>query len=312
MLGYKDGTLKTTYKDFLKTVHPDDRNAVIDAVNACTNEGTSYDIEHRIVWQDGTIRWMQGRGDVYRDESGKNIRMLGVIQDITDRKDADNLREDIERITRHDLKSPLTGIISLPQLLMTKENITVEQKELLKMIEEAGYNMLRMIDNSLSLYKMEKCTYQFEPKSIDLVPIIKKIIAEELRLIKAKRVLVSTLFNNNAVNPAKSFMVSGENLLCYTMLSNIIVNAIEASPEGGKVRISLIEKRAAMIEIHNKGTVPENIQKRFFEKYTTHGKHGGTGLGTYSAKLMVETQGGSIKMSTSEKSGTTITIHMPK
>ena len=255
---------------------------------------------------------MQGRGDVYRDESGKNIRMLGVIQDITDRKDADNLREDIERITRHDLKSPLTGIISLPQLRMAKENITVEQKELLKMIEEAGYNMLRMIDNSLSLYKMEKCTYQFEPKSIDLVPIIKKIIAEELGLIKSKRVLVSTLFNNNAENPAESFMVSGENLLCYTMLSNLIVNAVEASPEGGKVRISLIEKRAAMIEIHNKGAVPENIQNRFFEKYATHGKQGGTGLGTYSAKLMVETQGGNIKMSTSEKNGTTIIIHMPK
>jgi K+-sensing histidine kinase KdpD len=67
-----------------------------------------------------------------------------------------------------------------------------------------------------------------------------------------------------------------------------------------------------MIRIYNQGAVPEHIRDRFFEKYVTSGKKRGIGLGTYSAKLMAETQHGSVAMATSEQDGTTVTIQLPK
>lgn len=86
LFGYPEGNLETSYENFLAAVHPQDRQAVIDAVNACVEQNISYDIEHRVVWPDGTVRWLLERGAVVRDDNGQPISMLGVVQDIDDRK----------------------------------------------------------------------------------------------------------------------------------------------------------------------------------------------------------------------------------
>ncbi|MDH5773051.1 MAG: PAS domain-containing protein, partial [Rhodospirillaceae bacterium] len=85
LFGYGKGELETTYDNFLAAIHPDDRQAVIDAVNDCVENGSEYNIEHRTVWPDGTVRWLHESGDVVRDENGKPLNMLGVVQDITER-----------------------------------------------------------------------------------------------------------------------------------------------------------------------------------------------------------------------------------
>jgi signal transduction histidine kinase len=104
----------------------------------------------------------------------------------------------------------------------------------------------------------------------------------------------------------------GEGLLCYSMLSNLVKNALEASPEGGVVTIGLCTGAQPEVTVHNMGAVPEAIRDRFFEKYATQGKSSGTGLGTYSAQLIARTLGGDIHMRTSEQEGTTVTVRFPR
>ena len=89
LFGYPAGDLDTTYDNFIAAIHPDDRQAVIDAVTACVERDAPYQIEHRVVWPDGTVRWLQERGAVLRDASGTALQMLGVVQDIDDRKRAE-------------------------------------------------------------------------------------------------------------------------------------------------------------------------------------------------------------------------------
>ncbi len=86
LFGYADGELETSYANFLNAIHPDDQELVVDAVNDCLVNDTPYDIEHRVVWPDGTVRWLQERGAVLRDEQGEALQMLGVVQDIDERK----------------------------------------------------------------------------------------------------------------------------------------------------------------------------------------------------------------------------------
>jgi len=88
MFGFAGGQFEGTYDAFLKSIHPEDRQLVGDSVNACIYGGKGYQIEHRIVWPDGTVRWVAETGDVIRDPAGRAVRMLGVVQDITDRKKA--------------------------------------------------------------------------------------------------------------------------------------------------------------------------------------------------------------------------------
>jgi len=98
MFGFGRGEFGATYESFLDSVHPDDRQHVVDSVNACVEEGKDYAIEHRIVRPDGTIRWMSETGDVVRDESGKAIRMLGIVQDITDRKERESRQQLVDLV----------------------------------------------------------------------------------------------------------------------------------------------------------------------------------------------------------------------
>ncbi|HSJ48598.1 MAG TPA: PAS domain-containing protein [Gammaproteobacteria bacterium] len=89
LFGYPEGDLETSYENFLDAVHPDDRQAVIDAVHDCIENGTEYKLEHRCVWPDGSVRWLLEKGDVVRDPQGMPLHMLGVVQDITQSKQAE-------------------------------------------------------------------------------------------------------------------------------------------------------------------------------------------------------------------------------
>ena len=100
LFGHPEGTLETTYANFLAAVHPEDRQKVAGAVNACVELGAEYNVEHRVVWPDGSVRWLLERGDVVRDASGTPLRMLGVVQDITERKLAETALEAAQRLAR--------------------------------------------------------------------------------------------------------------------------------------------------------------------------------------------------------------------
>ncbi len=86
LFGYAEGMLETCYNNFIQAIHPDDRQAVLLATSACLERGVPYEVEHRVVWPDGTVRWLLERGAVTRDAAGQPNRMLGVVQDIHERK----------------------------------------------------------------------------------------------------------------------------------------------------------------------------------------------------------------------------------
>lgn len=88
MFGFPPGRFAGTYETFLQCVHPEDRPLVVDSVSAAVQQGRDYQVEHRILWPDGTVRWIAETGDVIRDASGAAVRMVGVVQDVTERKKA--------------------------------------------------------------------------------------------------------------------------------------------------------------------------------------------------------------------------------
>lgn len=94
LFGFKKGKFKGTYEAFIDCVHPDDRDIVIKSVDESLFKKKKYAIEHRIVWPNSEIRWVLERGDVIRDKNEKPIRMLGVVQDITNKREMEEkLRE---------------------------------------------------------------------------------------------------------------------------------------------------------------------------------------------------------------------------
>ena len=86
LFGYEKELTDTTYENFMAAIHPDDRAFVGEAVGNCVEKNEEYNVEHRVVWPDGSIHWLHEKGDVARDGNGAPLHMLGVVQDITARK----------------------------------------------------------------------------------------------------------------------------------------------------------------------------------------------------------------------------------
>lgn len=228
-------------------------------------------------------------------------------------RQAVKLREDVERILHHDLKNPLQTVLGLPRiLLMISKNLDESQTDMLERIEAAGKTMLQMINNSLDMFKIEQGYYKLNPEDVDLAPYVRDCNREFEVIRNAMDITLSLKINDQMDDGNLPFIVRGERLLLYSMLANLIRNALEASPRGGNVEVELRHKEGKEISISNKGVIPREMRDRFFQKYATHGKASGTGLGTYSARLIAEVHGGSIGFDTSDESGmTTIQVHIP-
>jgi DNA-binding response OmpR family regulator len=104
--------------------------------------------------------------------------------------------------------------------------------------------------------------------------------------------------------------VRGEELLCYSIIANLVKNAVEAAGPGCGVAIAVAAGVPVTLTVHNPGEVPPEVARRFFQKYVTGNKGGGTGLGTYSARLMARAQHGELRMQTGAQ-GTTLTLTLP-
>lgn len=224
---------------------------------------------------------------------------------------AARLKDDIERINRHDLKTPIGSVIALPEFLLRDNNLSDEQRETIETIRGAGYQMLNMVNSFLDMYKMEQGTYKPRITPVDAVRLCRTITTELQELAAAYSVSFAISMAGEPLSAGANFAVAAEETLLYSMLANLVKNAVEASPPGGQVRIEFRAEEHATIIVHNKSTIPEEIRETFFEKYVTYGKEGGSGLGTYSAKLIATTLNGGIRYETSETHGTAIIVSLP-
>jgi CheY-like chemotaxis protein/two-component sensor histidine kinase len=169
--------------------------------------------------------------------------------------------------------------------------------------------VLSMVNLSLDLFRMEEGSYRLRAQAVDLAALVRTVTLELQAHASSKQLRVVLDL------PSAPVFAQGEELLCYATLANLVKNALEASPEDGEVRVRVARVEDAdgaciEVDIHNGGQVPAEVRERFFEKYATHGKADGTGLGAYSARLMARVQRGSLRMACNGE-GTTLSLRLP-
>ena len=240
----------------------------------------------------------------------KMARQALESQNETLRENA-RLREEVEQINRHDLKNPLMVIMNIPSVLLCKPGIGADEAKWLQMIQDSARRMLEIINMSIDIFKMEMGTYRPRPEPVNAAAIVRQIADAMPQIVASGSARIDVLGAGGSREASGVFLVSAEEPLLYTLLANLMRNAVEASPAGGRVTISFSAGAASTIAIHNAGIIPAEIRGRFFQKFVTAGKPGGTGLGAYSAHLIARTLGGGIDFQSSEAEGTTITVSLP-
>jgi CheY-like chemotaxis protein len=221
------------------------------------------------------------------------------------------LKEDVAHITRHDMKGPLAGVLGLLQNLIEDDSVGRKQMEQIKLVEETALQVLNMINLSAELFKIETGRFELKALPVKVGDILRRIAEINRTTYSGKDLTISV---DTDVPVGEEMPQSlGDAMLCYSLFQNLLKNACEAAPDATKVSIKLYDQSPLRIVISNKGAVPVDMRDRFFDKYATSGKQGGTGLGTYSAKLLTEAQHGSIELAVSDDDNSTaITVVLPR
>lgn len=321
LFGYAKGELETSYENFLNAIHPDDRDKVIAAVNDCVEKGSRYHIEHRVVWPDGTIRWLLEKGDVLRNSDGKPLKMIGVVQDVTEIQLA---KEAAERANRakseflssmsHELRTPLNSIIGFSQLLALSD-LSDKQKKQLGTITQSGKHLLSLINDVLEFAKLENGKIHLNIQPIDVKPIIEQVVA----------LSESHAYANNIHIKLASWQdqhyIQADPVRFQQILVNLMSNGIKYNRPNGLLTLNWqTETRAQQpfwrltIQDTGYGIAEEDIP-RLFVPFDRLGHESstieGTGIGLSITKDLVEQMGGYIEVDSNPNVGTAFSIGLP-
>jgi two-component system sensor histidine kinase/response regulator len=216
------------------------------------------------------------------------------------------LREDVEAMTRHDLKGPLAGAIGIVQSLMDASDLDRRQVEQLRLAEQAMLQVTDMVNLSTELYKIETGKYVLRAEPLAISDMLRRVVETARATYAGKQLVlaVDTDFDVGTDPPTGM----GDAMLTYSLLNNLIKNACEAAPERTRVIATLHAGDPLRIEIVNKGVIPLAVRERFFDKFVTGGKASGTGLGTYSARMLARAQHGEVVFAVDDNARTTTLI----
>jgi PAS domain S-box-containing protein len=291
------------YEAWSYALHPDDKlQAEKDLAEAITGI-KPFDSEFRVIWSNNSIRYLKAAAIVIRDEEGRGIRMTGINQDITERKEMERLKSEFISTVSHELRTPLTSIRGALGLVMGKASEQLAPK-LQKMLELASRNAERLtllINDLLDLEKIESGTLAFEFKTVDLIKLTKSAIEDNTGF--ADKHGINLLFNTT-LDVAHIY---GDEHRLLQVYANLISNAVKFSPLKATVTITVESKDHQFIaSVKDMGPgIPEEFRNKIFQRFaqadsSDSREKGGTGLGLNITQAIIKRHGGSIDF-TSEK-----------
>ncbi len=329
LFGYKKGKLETTYADFLNSIHPEDIEVVINAINACLNEGTEYNIEYRCIWPNGEVHWLLERGDVLRDTHGAPQHMLGVVQDITPQKqmaqalreakiEAENANQAKSRFLSsmsHELRTPMHAILGFTQLMIIDPDdpLSESHQENINEILKAGQHLLDLINEVLDLAKIESGNIDLNIQSVSPHTIINECISLIAPL--AAKHSIKLHIDNDLKDDKKT--ISTDPVRFRQIILNLLSNAVKYNKENGKILLttsySELEYR---IEISDTGLgIPQERLSELFKPFSRlvdeHIPIEGSGIGLVVTKEIVERMNGSIGVKSTKDVGSTFWVTLP-
>ena len=318
IFGLNPQEFDATYDEFMNFVHPDDKEVVRRSVNDAIYESAPYNIEHRIVLSDGTERIVHEQAEVTFDENGKPLKMIGTVQDITDLKKREDELIKAQKLDSigilaggiaHDFNNYLQGIMGYILLAQASADDGVK-----KLLKEAEKLIFQSKDLSSGLITFSKGGD----------PIRKTILISQLIKDSIALAMSSSRFDCQFAVPDSLWPVDADKGQLGQVFSNIIINAKQAMPSGGKIEAFAenIEVNTnelyplkegkyvkATIKDHGTGISHEDIQKIFDPYFTT--KKSGNGLGLSTCFSIIKKHGGHIDVESGPGVGTTFYIYLP-
>jgi PAS domain S-box-containing protein len=351
LLGYAPQEFQSDLKTWMANIHPDDAASVSAAFQSIVRSGGPATMEYRRRMKSGEWKWLLSSAEIVeRDGQGQALRMMGIHQDITERKrieaelqrHRDNLeaqvmwrtmelreaKEAAESANRakstflanmsHELRTPMNGVLGMIGLVRRQLNDPGIISQLAK-AENSAQHLLGLLNDILDLSKIEA-----ERLNLESVPLTLGRVADNLRSMlgdKAAQKGLSLVIELDDELAGRNLM--GDPLRIGQVLINLVGNAIKFSERGEvRVRIECVETDADVVvlrfAVRDEGIgISAADQKRLFVAFeqgdgSMARRYGGTGLGLAISKRLAEMMGGAIGVDSRPGAGSTFwfTAHL--
>jgi two-component system sensor kinase FixL len=319
------GAVGTDFDELASRIHPDDRQRVLDEVRRAMESCGEFEVEHRLKFADGNVRWISSSGAAEKD--GGAVVLRGVSLDITDRRQAESelhqQREQLSHTLRlatmsqmatslaHELNQPLTAIANnagAARRMMAKGKVTeAELGEILGDIVDDAHRAGEVIRGIRGMARRD----QGPRETVDL----SALVAAVQRLVAAEALARDCEFVAETGSPLP--WVNANPVQLQQVLLNLLMNAFDASelPEAIARRVILRAEADGEATVHvsvrdhGPGLPPEGSGK-WFEPFHTS-KPNGLGMGLVIVRGIIEAHGGALQVDAAEGGGACFHFRLP-
>jgi len=319
MIGREPGSFGSEPEAWMQFIHPEDVQEVIEGVHKTRDGAGDYHKEYRVVWPDGSVHWLESQGKSQRDSAGKVTRVVGVVSEVTHRKRAEEAMLRAEKLAvagrmaasvAHEINNPLEAVANLLYLITTSEST-----------DEARSLGTQALDELMRVSQITQQTLKFHRQTgVPRMTMLSEVMEMVLALFRGKLMTSHISVDVKAEREAGIACMPGE---MQQIFANLVSNAIEAMPRGGRLAIRLRPSRdwldrrtqGMRISICDSGTgMDRHTIRQTFEPFFTTKPETGTGLGMWVVAQLVERHHGNVRAWSTQRSGrsgTAVTVFLP-
>lgn len=248
---------ESVHTKWLESVHPEDRDRAVASWNEYIQKGGDYSEEFQFQTTDGNCRWVQVRSSPMLSTQGELLGYVGTLEDITARKQAEDIRAQVIReqtarqeaeatnrmkdeflaVLSHELRTPLTAMLGWSKILRAKKLDAKATARALEAIERNANTQVQLIEDILDVSRIIRGKLRLNLCAVNLVSVIEAALEVVRPLADTKDIELHTALDTTLGS------VGGDPARLQQIVWNLLTNAIKFTPQGGKVEIHLIGKQ---------------------------------------------------------------------
>jgi len=260
--------------------------------------------------KDGVVIDCEWYNSALLDDDGELVSVLSLVQDITERKAIERLKDELVSTVSHELRTPLASLRGFVELMLTREFPPERQREFLLIIHDEVKRLTNLINDFLDIQRIEagRQDYLFKPTALPL------LIRETLTLFQSNSDELAIHVDVDSTLP----LVHADADRVQQVLLNLLSNAVKFSPNGGEIDVGTRQEGAEVlvwVRDQGIGITPEALPKLFTKFFRADNKAtrtiGGTGLGLALVKRIITAHGGNVWVESEMGKGSTFFFTLP-
>lgn len=317
LFGLTPHTVPVNQDTLLEHVHEEDKEKVKSFIAQSITDGSGT-LDFRFVNpQNNTIHWFHSRSRTFYDMDHKPLRMVGTIHDVTREKELDQVKTQFLSMASHQMRGPLTTINWHAEMLLQSlsDGLSDTQKKYITELYNASKRTVRLTNDILTVSELELGRMPFKPEKLSLPKIAKRVLEDYDHKIAEQKINFKEVYSENLPD------IVTDLFLLKTIFNELLSNAISYTPSEGTITMNISvdpsRTNTFLLSLADTGYgIPKDEQEKIFSKMfrAANAKAkvmGGTGLGLYIIKLILQLNGGEIWFTSEENKGTTFYVALP-